>query len=169
MTEGTRKGLLNRLNNVIMITKEQVKELVEAYLSKTDYALQTLEIDKDNNILVEVDRLGVVDVDFCAELNRYLVEQLGDKDDYSLEVGSVSITAPFISQIQYRKNLGRPVEVLSDGKKYRGQLVSVDESTFAIDTEVMMAEEGAKRKHKQIVTMTFPYDAVTYTKYDLKI
>lgn len=151
-----------------MITKEQVKELVEAYLQNSDYELQKLEIDKDMNILVEVDRLGVVDVDFCAALNRYLVEQLGDKDDYSLEVGSVSITAPFISKIQYQKHLGHPVEVLSDGKKYRGQLVSVDEETFAIDTEVMMAEEGAKRKHQQIVTMTFPYESVTYTKYDLK-
>ena len=151
-----------------MITKELVKELVEAYLQNSDYELQKLEIDKDMNILVEVDRLGVVDVDFCAELNRYLVDKLGDKDDYSLEVGSVSITAPFISKIQYQKNLGRPVEVLYDGKKYRGQLVSVDEETFAIDTEVMMAEDGEKRKHKHVVTMTFPYEGVTYTKYDLK-
>lgn len=151
-----------------MINKQDIQTLVEAYLKDTDYALQTLTIDKEMNILVEVDRLGVVDVDFCAELNRYLVEKLGDKDDYSLEVGSVSITAPFISKIQYQKHLGHPVEVLSDGKKYRGQLVSVDEETFAIDTEVMMAEEGAKRKHQQIVTMTFPYESVTYTKYDLK-
>ncbi|MBR0297042.1 MAG: ribosome assembly cofactor RimP [Paludibacteraceae bacterium] len=151
-----------------MITKELVKELVEAYLQNGDYKLQKLEIDKEMNILVEIDRLGVVDVEFCAALNRYLVEQLGDKDDYSLEVGSVSITAPFISKIQYQKNLGRPVEVLADGKKYRGELVSVDEETFAIDTEVMMAEEGKKRKQKHVVTMTFPYEGVTYTKYDLK-
>lgn len=151
-----------------MINKQDIQTLVEAYLKDTDYALQTLTIDKEMNILVEVDRLGVVDVDFCAELNRYLVEKLGDKDDYSLEVGSVSITAPFISKIQYQKHLGHPVEVLSDGKKYRGQLVSVDEETFAIDTEVMMVAEGAKRKHPQMVTMTFPYEGVTYTKYDLK-
>ena len=130
-----------------MITKEQVKQLVEDYLQNTDYALQTLTIDKDMNILVEVDRLGVVDVDFCAELNRYLVEHLGD-EDYALEVGSVSITAPFISKIQYQKNLGRPVEVLAEGKKYRGELVSVDEDTFAIDTEVMVAKEGEKDSKK---------------------
>lgn len=151
-----------------MITKELVKELVEAYLQNGDYKLQKLEIDKEMNILVEIDRLGVVDVNYCAELNHYLVDKLGDKDDYSLEVGSVSITAPFISKIQYQKNLGRLVEVLADGKKYRGELVSVDEETFAIDTEVMMVEEGKKRKQKHVVTMTFPYEGVTYTKYDLK-
>ena len=85
-----------------------------------------------------------------------------------MEVGSVSITAPFISKIQYQKNLGRPVEVLSEGKKYRGQLVSVDEETFAIDTEEMVPVEGKKRKQKQIVTMTFPYEGVE-TRYELKV
>ena len=137
-----------------MITKEIVKELVEAYLKDTDYQLQTLEIDKDMNILVEVDRLGAVDVEFCAALNRYLVEHLGD-EDYSLEVGSVSITAPFISMIQYHKHLGDPVEVLADGKKWHGQLVSVDEDTFAVETK------------KE--TVTFRYDGIAYIKYDLKI
>ena len=151
-----------------MITKEQVKELVEAYLKDTDYQLQTLEIDAEQNILVEIDRLGVVDVDFCAELNRYLVEKLGD-EDYSLEVGSVSLTAPFISKIQYQKNLGHAVEVLADGKKWHGTLVSVDEDTFAIDTEVMVAVEGKKRKQKEMQTVTFRYADVKYTVYDLKI
>ena len=148
--------------------KEQIKELVETYLKDTDYQLQRLEIDKDNNILVEIDRLGVVDVDFCAELNRYLVEKLGD-EDYSLEVGSVSLTAPFVSKIQYQKHLGHEVEVLADGKKWHGQLVSVDEDTFSIDTEVMVVVEGKKKKQKEIQTVTFKYDDVVYTKYELKV
>jgi hypothetical protein len=46
--------------------------------------------------------------------------------------------------------------------------VSVDADTFAIDTEVMVAVEGKKRKQKEIQTLTFAYDAVKYTKYDLK-
>ena len=47
--------------------------------------------------------------------------------DYSLEVGSVSLTDPFKTKMQYEKNLGHEVEALVEGKKYRGQLVSVDE------------------------------------------
>ena len=90
-------------------------------------------------------------------------------EDYSLEVGSVSLTAPFVTIMQYNKHLGHDVEVLAaDGKKYRGTLVSVDANTFAIDTEVMVAVEGKKRKQKEIQTLTFAYDAVKYTKYDLK-
>jgi ribosome maturation factor RimP len=61
------------------------------------------------------------------------------------------------------------VEVLAlDGKKYRGTLVSVDENSFAIDTEVMVVVEGKKRKQKEVQTLTFTFDGVKYTKYDLK-
>ena len=136
-----------------MITDEIVKKAVETFLQGTDYALQTLNIDKENNILVEIDRNGIVDIDFCAELNRYLVTTLGDKDDYSLEVGSVSLTEPFKSKIQYLKHLGHNIVVTdNDGHRHSGQLVSVDEDTFMLD-----AGE----------TITFRYDEVKKTIYNL--
>ena len=145
--------------------------LVEDKLQDTGYELVVLTISGQNDILVEVDKMEGVDVDFCAELNHYLVEQLDAQgvEDYSLEVGSVSLTAPFVTKMQYQKHLGHDVEVLAaDGKKYRGMLVSVDEESFAVETEVMVAVEGKKRKQKEIQTLTFAYDAVKYTKYDLK-
>ena len=156
-----------------MILKEQLKEWISAYLQDTDYELITLSVSAANDILVEVDRLAGVDVDFCAELNRYLVEKRDAVEpDYSLEVGSVSLTDPFKSKMQYQKNLGHDVEVLvnAEGKstKYKGQLVSVDEETFSIDSEEMVAVEGKKRKVKQIVTRTWRYDEPKYVKYDLK-
>ena len=151
--------------------KQYIQTLIEEKLQATGYELITLKISAQNEILVEVDKLEGVDVEFCAELNHYLVEQLDAQgiDDYSLEVGSVSITDPFKTKMQYEKHLNHDVEVLAaDGKKYRGVLVSVDEATFAVDTEVMVQVEGKKRKQKAIQTLTFAYDAVKYTKYDLK-
>ena len=153
--------------------KVQLKEWIDAYLKDTDYELITLSVSAGNDILVEVDRLAGVDVDFCAELNRYLVDKLeanadANADDYSLEVGSVSLTDPFKTKMQYRKNLGHDVEVLVDGKKLRGQLVSVDEETFSVDVEEKVAVEGKKRKETQIVTHTWRYDEPKYVKYDLK-
>lgn len=151
--------------------KQYIQTLIEEKLQATGYELITLKISAQNEILVEVDKLEGVDVEFCAELNHYLVEQLDAQgiDDYSLEVGSVSITDPFKTKMQYEKHLNHDVEVLAaDGKKYRGVLVSVDEATFAVDTEVMVQVEGKKRKQKEIQTLTFAYEAVKYTKYDLK-
>lgn len=154
-----------------MIDKQVIQTLVQEKLQATGYELITLKVNAQNDVLIEVDKMDGVDVEFCAELNHYLVEQLDAQgvEDYSLEVGSVSLTAPFVTIMQYNKHLGHDVEVLAaDGKKYRGALVSVDADTFAIDTEVMVAVEGKKRKQKEIQTLTFAYDAVKYTKYDLK-
>ena len=149
--------------------KQQLQNWIEEYLKGTDYELITLNVSAGNDILVEVDRLAGVDVDFCAELNRYLVEKLDTVEpDYSLEVGSVSLTDPFKTKMQYEKNLGHDVEVLVEGKKLRGQLVSVDEETFSVDVEEKVAVEGKKRKQTQVVTHTWRYNEPKYVKYDIK-
>ena len=149
--------------------KSQLQNWIEEYLQGTEYELVTLSVSAGNDILVEVDRLAGVDVDFCAELNRFLVEKLDAVEpDYSLEVGSVSLTDPFKTKMQYEKNLCHDVEVLVEGKKLRGQLVSVDEETFSVDIEEKVAVEGKKRKETQIITHTWRYDEPKYVKYDLK-
>lgn len=157
-----------------MIDKQQLTEVISAYLADTDYQLITLNVSPSDDILVEVDRFAGVDVDFCAELNHYLQSELdrlyGEDADYSLEVGSVSLTDPFKTLMQYQKNVGHDVEVLTkDGKKLHGVLVEAEEDHFAIDVEVMVAVEGKKRKQKEIQTLSFGYDAVKYTCYDLKV
>ena len=169
LKEGTPKGVPSRVK---IMEKTQLQNWIEEYLQGTDYELITLSISAANDILVEVDRLAGVDVDFCADLNRFLVEKIeanaNTNADYSLEVGSVSLTDPFKTKMQFEKNLGHDVEVLVEGKKYRGQLVSVDEDTFCVDVEEKVAVEGKKRKETQIVTHTWRYDEPKYVKYDLK-
>ena len=154
------------------MNKQDIQNWIEEYLKDTDYELITLTVSAQNDILVEVDRLAGVDVDFCAELNRFLVEKLDAVEpDYSLEVGSVSLTDPFKSKMQYQKNLGHDVEVLVDGKKMRGQLVSVDEDTFSVDIEEKVKVESGSGKSKtqqQMVTHTWRYDEPKYVRYDLK-
>ena len=154
--------------------KTQLQNWINEYLQGTDYELITLSVSAGTDILVEVDRLAGVDVDFCAELNRYLVEKLDAVEpDYSLEVGSVSLTDPFKTKMQFEKNLGHDVEVMAKGekgewRKMKGQLVSVDEETFSVDTVERVAVEGKKRKETQVVTHTWLYDEPKYVKYDLK-
>lgn len=160
-----------------MLNQQDIQNWINERLADTDYQLITLTVSAQDDILVEIDRLAGVDVDFCAELNRYLVEQIEQwaaskglaEIDYSLEVGSVSLTEPFKSKIQFLKNLGHDVELLVEGKKLRGQLVSVDDDTFSVDIEEKVAVEGRKRKETQLVTYTWRYDQPKYVKYDLKI
>lgn len=156
-----------------MIEKNKLEELVRAAIADSDYELITCVVRPGDELLVEVDSLTGVDVDFCAVLNHRICEALdaeyGAEADYELEVGSVSLTDPFKTKMQYQKNLGHDVEVLApDGKKYRGQLVSVDEDTFSVDVEEKVQVEGKKRPEKQMVTHTWRYEEVKYTKYELK-
>ncbi len=151
---------------------DDLKQWISDFLRETDYELITLEVSAENDILVEVDRLEGVDVDFCEKLNRFLVEKMdnvaNNMENYSLEVGSVSLTDPFKTKMQYEKNLGHDVEVLVDGKKVHGQLVSVDEDTFSVDVEERVAVEGKKRKELQVHTYTWRYDEPKYVRYNLK-
>ena len=153
-----------------MLNKETLQELIERYLNEQaeGYELVTLEINGANEILVEIDRLNGVDVDDCGALNAYIVKALDEagEEDYALEVGSVSLTAPFKSKMQYTKHIGHDVEVLTaEGKKVRGQLVSVDEETFSVDVDTLVAVEGKKRKQHEVITHTWGYGDVKYTKY----
>ncbi|MBR3565989.1 MAG: ribosome assembly cofactor RimP [Paludibacteraceae bacterium] len=154
-----------------MIEKQIVKDIVEAFLQNTDYQLIDLTISADNRIVVEIDSFEGVDIDFCAQLTHHIESQLNrDKEDYELEVGSSGLTTPFKVLMQYQKNIGNPVEILTkEGKKLHGQLVDADEDKFLVDIEEKVQIEGKKRKETQIITHTFKYDEVKYTLYDLKI
>ncbi len=156
-----------------MLDKQPIAELIHAYLAQQEqeYALITLNISANNDIQVEIDSYDPIDVDFCAALSHHIQEHLDrEVEDYSLEVGSVGLTDAFKTKMQYDKHVGDDVEVLTkDGRKLYGQLVNVTDEAFSIDTEVMVAVEGKKRKQKEIQTLTFGYGDVKYTRYDLKV
>lgn len=158
-----------------MTEKQLIEDLVNGFLAQqetpSDYQLTDVKVTADNDISVEVDAIHPLDLDFCAALSRYIESRLDrEKEDYSLEVGSVGLTDPFKTLFQYRKHLGNDVEVLArDGKKYKGVLVEVGEDAFSVDAEQMVAVEGKKRKQKEIRTLTWRYGEVKYTRYDLKV
>lgn len=153
-----------------MLDKGHLRKMIEGYLAEEGkgYELITLDINAENEALVEIDRLQGVDVDDCGALNAWLVEQLDQagEEDYALEVGSVSLSDPFKTKMQYEKHVGHDVEVLTaEGKKVRGQLVSADEDTFSVDVDTLVVVEGKKRKQHETVTHTWGYGKVKYTKY----
>ncbi len=151
-----------------MIDKDLIRQTIEEKLASTDCFLVSLSISGDNPIMVEIDSETSVDLDFCVELTRY-IEQHFDRDaeDYSLEIGSYSITKPFVDRRQYRKNIGRKVEVLTEeSKKIRGTLVAVDNDGFTLEIEEKELVEGQKRKKLVKKEITLLYNSVKQTKLE---
>ena len=151
-----------------MIDKDLIRQTIEEKLASTDCFLVSLSISGDNQIMVEIDSETSVDLDFCVELTRY-IEQHFDRDaeDYSLEIGSYSITKPFVDRRQYRKNIGRKVEVLTEeSRKIRGTLVAVDNDDFTLEIEEKELGEGQKRKKLVKKEITLLYNSVKQTKLE---
>ena len=151
-----------------MIDKDLIRQTIEEKLASTDCFLVSLSISGDNQIMVEIDSETSVDLDFCVELTRY-IEQHFDRDaeDYSLEIGSYSITKPFVDRRQYRKNIGRKVEVLTEeSRKIRGTLVAVDNDGFTLEIEEKELLEGQKRKKLVKKEITLLYNSVKQIKLE---
>ena len=149
-----------------MIQKELIASLVEQKTESTRYFLVDVSVSKDNVITVEIDADEGVDIDFCVELSRFIESNLDrESEDFELNVGSAGLTSPFKVLRQYQKNIGQQVEVLAaDGRKHKGELVSVDNDTFSIDETLMLRKEGDKRKKPYTETLTFNYTEIKQTK-----
>ena len=90
-----------------MIEAKHIEEIVAAYLKGSEVQLINLRVSPQNTILVEIDAYKGVDLDYCAALSRHLQSVLdAEGEDFELEVGSVSITDPFRTKMQYEKHLG---------------------------------------------------------------
>ena len=152
-----------------MIDKNVVTKTVEEWLQKGDYYLVDVEMTADDRIVIEIDHADGVWIEDCADLSRFLQEQLGEElGDYELEVGSAGIGQPFKVIQQYRNHIGKEVEVLEkNGQKVQGLLkeVSEDGSQFVVTVKEKQRLEGAKRPVLVDVDKTFNIAEIKYCKY----
>ena len=146
--------------------------MVEEWLQqKGDYFLVDIEMSDDDRIVIEIDHADGVWIEDCAELSRFLQEQLGDElGDYELEVGSAGLGQPFKVAQQYVNHIGDNVEVVdASGKKISGVLKQVDGRLFTVSTQEKQIPEGKKRPVKVDVDKQFSMDEVKSTKYVLNL
>jgi ribosome maturation factor RimP len=82
--------------------------------------------------------------------------------DFSLEVSSPGLDEPLKSFRQYKKNAGRPVEVLlNDGAKVEGKMLEVNEQ------EIVVEETKGKNKKKEILLHHLPFESIKSTKIQI--
>ena len=132
-----------------MIDKHDVEAVVARAIEGTDAFVVDLTVSGDNDIVVELDSPTGVDLDFCTEVSRAINEAFDrDVEDYSLEVGTASLSAPFRVPAQYEKHVGDNVDILTrDGRKFTALLTAVDPEarTFTVEVTRKVKEPGEKR------------------------
>ncbi len=128
-----------------------IKELIDALLiSENEYFLVALKIKPVNNIKVFIDGDNGITIEKCVQFNRSLYKKVEERNlypsgDFSLEVSSPGIDEPLQLYRQYKKNIGRLVEVaFKDGTLQNGKLLNVLEEDIII--------EQTTGKNKKLIT-----------------
>ena len=130
-----------------MIKKEEIVQLAQEFLEGKDQFIVKLTIGTDNRINIYIDGDHGVTIDDCVSLSR-LIENTYDREeeDYELNVSSAGIDQPYSHIRQYRKNIGRTVEINKlDGTTVRGILEAVDEHKIQLAEEVIKKNRKSKK------------------------
>ena len=153
-----------------MIDKQLIIDAVEKAIKDTDIFLVDVNITPDNKVTVEIDNPTGVDIDTCTHITR-AIEAEADRDveDYELEVGSAGLTSPFKVKGQYFKNIGNDIIVLTrDGRKLKGVLTDVSDSTFTFTISKKVKLEGKKRPEMVDEDIVMPIADTKSVTYDIK-
>lgn len=156
--------MLNK--EIIQTIENQVVELIS---DQPELFLISVKGDAKNNFRVFLDGDNGVTIDACARLNRKLykfIEAISgfEEGNFSLEVSSPGLDEPLHNPRQYRKNIGRPIEItLADGTVKEGVL-----KEFA-DGSVTLACTTGKGKKMEQFDVVIPETDIKTTKIKIVI
>ena len=149
-----------------MTDTKKIIETARRHLEGTDLFVVECTDTPGNEIELTIDSDTSVGIDACAELSRAVEAELDrEEEDFSLTVMSAGIGSELRSLRQYRKLVGRSVEVLlTSGIKILAKLDGVSENDITLSYEEKQAVEGKKKKQLVTVTRTYPFAEIKSTK-----
>lgn len=143
-----------------MIDKEKVQSIVNQELEGTDLFLVDLKIGKDNKISVFIDGDNGVTIQNCIDLSRKIESNFDrEVEDFELSVFSSGVGEPLKLNRQYKKNIGRNIEVITneEGEKIVGELLMVDKEKIVVKVQ-------PKKKKDPIVEKEILIDNIKESK-----
>ena len=129
-----------------------------------DVFLVQVKVLPGNNIKVFLDADNGITIEKCIKVNRALYNQIEESElflngDFSLEVSSPGVEEPLLLHRQYKKNIGRTVEVImNDDTKKEGKLIIVN------DDEIIIEEKTGQGKKALNTTTNILFNQVKHTK-----
>jgi ribosome maturation factor RimP len=143
--------------------------LKEAFEKRPDLFPISLKVGADQSIRIILDGDAGVTLQDCMEISRAVEHQL-DREafDFSLEVSSAGATAPLELPRQYRKNLGRTLEVKTREMEVQGTLEAIGENGITLSWKAREPKPVGKGKHTVRKEEVIPFSEIEKAKVVLK-
>jgi ribosome maturation factor RimP len=149
-----------------------VESMLQSILAaEPEYFLVEARIKPTNNIKIFLDGDHGITIEKCVRFNRALYKKIEELNlfplgDFSLELSSPGLDEPLKMNRQYKKNIGRPVEILlQDGSKKEGRLLEVMEDGIIVEESVgKKPVRGALAKKLETINHTFLFNNIKSTK-----
>ncbi len=145
-----------------MIDKAKIEKITQEYLQGSNNFLIDIKVKPGNKIFVILDSETNITIGECAKLSRYIENQFDrDLEDFELNVSSAGADQPFTRLRQYKKYLGKMIEViLKNGLKYKGKLLAYDDNGLKLELELTKKQ----RKENAEKQRTFNFEDIKETK-----
>ncbi|WP_312824189.1 ribosome assembly cofactor RimP [Epilithonimonas sp.] len=143
--------------------KTEISRLLNEFLeTRTDLFLVDLKISASSDVIVILDGDNGVTLQDCLDASR-AIEFNMDREihDFSLQVMSAGLSEPLESPRQFKKNIGREIEVmLNDSSEIEGELLSVDEEKIVLKLEYRRPKLIGKGKEDVVEEKEIPYSEI---------
>ncbi len=118
-----------------MISKNTIKKLADEHLTGSDKFVTKITVSEANRIEILVDGDNGIGIQDCVNLSRHIEKSLDrEAEDFALDVSSPGATAPLVLPRQYKKHVGRTLEVkLANEEILEGELVSLNDKGFVLE------------------------------------
>ena len=147
-----------------MVERQIEKLLLEKFEEEEYSDCYIIEVMQNNKKLqVFIDSDSNIDFTKCRKISRYLEEHIEENkwmgEKYILEVSSPGIDRPLKFPRQYKKNIGRKMDVQTiEGEKYSGTLVEANDEGIKIEYKVRIKE--GKKKRTEVIQTPIPFEKV---------
>lgn len=149
-----------------MIDTNKIRQTAESKMVGTDLFVVDIKCSPSNEVELLIDSDSSVSIDSCIELSKEIEAQFDREiEDFELTVASAGIGQPLKVLRQYRKLIGKPVEVLlKSGVKIVGEMVEATPESLTLSYSERVAVEGKKRKELVVTNKCVTLDDIKSTK-----
>lgn len=147
--------------------KNKVTELLNAALEeKPTIFLIELAISGDNKITVTLDGDQGVNLQDCIDISRAIEHNLDREEiDFSLEVASAGACSALKFPRQYKKNIGRKLEVITtNGNKMTADITDATDEYVVLEWSSREPKKIGKGKETVNHHIELPYSEIKQAK-----